>query len=164
MKKIKQTIFWAFVVVAATACKKEGTLDTLVDTPANGQKSMSEQVADLIQQGDPDAYDRIYGEGRAPITDIRVTPGVFFIGSGGPVDGHCVAHSSICHIEIVWARYITPETDSTLVTEDYHGVYTEQGESELILNDGNATCIQNLKSVDVVFEDNGSTLEYEVLD
>lgn len=161
MKKIKQTIFWALVAVAAASCKKEGTLETPVS-----QKAISEQVAELIQKGDPEAYEKLYGSGRAPVATIKVTHGVFHYSSGGPVDGTCLPDPNcVCHITIEWARLVTEHTDSTNVTEDFHGAYTQNGEAEIILNDGSATTIQNLKSVDIVFDDmEGSTLDYDELD
>jgi hypothetical protein len=163
MKKL----FLPFVVFAMTfaACEKEKQL------PLSTELNMKKEVADLIQKGDLELYEQLYGTGaslKAPKPSIKITHGVFHIPPPpyGPADGYCLPGTSVCHITIVFPALVTPETPETIVTSSFSNSFATPSDGELIINNnGQTTTIEHLKSMSVAFSQQiigQSTFHYSV--
>ena len=163
MKKIKQTSSWALLLMVAIGCKKEAE----PQMSANRQTSTSEQIASLIQKGDPEAYNMIYGDLRTAKPRTHVHHGIFHWPSGGgPEDGTCIWNPNcVCMICLEAPALVDDSTPVDEITTDFHGEWTDPGDAELLINDEYGTTIHNLQSIDITFDVNGdSKLAYKVIE
>jgi hypothetical protein len=153
MKKLKQPFFWAALIVTIAACKKE------MPSPAAEKmnRSTEQQVANLIQKGDPAMYDRIYGDQRTVAPSIHIHHGIFhWPSSSGPEDGYCIYNPNcVCMICIEDPHDVTDETEQDEITEDIAWSWLHTDEAELILNDSASTTIRETKSLDITHDESG---------
>ncbi len=156
MKKIKLFSCLA-IALAFASCKKESQEPLMQQSV---QKSMQQQVADLIQEGDPDMFNVIYGNTKAMKPSVHTHPGVFhWPATGNPEDGNCVSWPDcVCMVCIEGARFVNENTPEFEINRDFHKTWISPGDAELLINDGSATTIQNLKSLDITFDRDGNSI------
>jgi hypothetical protein len=156
MKKLAFPI--AVLALLFASCKKESPAPVNPGTETN----MHQQVANLIQKGDPELYDRMYNhpDQKAPKPTIKITHGIFHYPPGSPESGTCLPNPNcVCHMTIVFPALVDDSTEIKDVTADFYQEFDKSGDGELLLNDSLSTSIKNVKSVSVHFkEDDESTV------
>jgi len=158
----KNLILLAAIVIGMASCKKETV------TPATPGKTMETQLADLIQKGDPEAYDEIYtnhSNQKGPKPSVKFIRGVFVILQGDVESGTCFPHQCVCFTIITWPAFI--QGTSPLPTEirlPYSQTFYQNGEAELILNASpNPITVPNLGSVNVINVNGMPKINYSTL-
>lgn len=145
----KNVLFLALLLVGMASCKKETV------RPTTASDSFETQLADLIQKGDPQAYDAIYTNNsnqKAPKPSIKSLPGVFVILDGDVASGTCFPHQCVCFTIITWPAFIQGTSPvATEIPVPYSQTFQQVGEAELIMNvSPNPITVPNLGSISVV--------------
>jgi hypothetical protein len=158
---MKKLTFIACIVIVFASCKKESPVPV---KEAQGS-TIKQQVADLIQKGDPGLYDRLYNhpDDKAPKPSIKITHGIFHYPTGSPESGTCIWNPNcVCHITIVFPALVTDSTDVVDITSNYYDEF-DAGQCDLMLNDSATTNIKNIHTIDIDFRDAyTSTIDWTV--
>ena len=142
----KNVLLLATIIMCFASCKKENVL------PTNSNESTETQLADLIQKGDPSAYDAIYTNNsnqKGPKPTVKFIRGVFVILNGDVDSGTCFPHQCVCFTIITWPAFITGTSPvASEIPLPYSQTFYQAGEAELILNASpSPITVPNLESV-----------------
>jgi hypothetical protein len=153
---MKKLFLMLLVIITVEGCKKETLSPTC--TPQN--KTMEEQVADLIQRTDKDLYDRCYNSlyQKQPIVTVKSIPGAFVILNGDVASGTCFPTNGVCMTIISVAKFqqTTPTgTEVSVITNNTSETYPENFTTRLILNSSPQPTLKVIKSFNAHFGNNG---------
>ncbi len=163
---MKKLLLFASLALVFASCEKEKL------SVSNNSSSIGNQtLAGLIQQGDLYAYNQFYNlsNQRGPKPSIKFIHGIFVYNPNqGPENGTCLPHPTCpCLTIITWPAFVEPTTPEEQLISNYQAAFSEAGQGELIINDnGNAHTINNVKSINVVFDrqiQGKSTFSYTLL-
>lgn len=163
---MKKIILVACIAIMAVSCKKETALPQQRTEVAN--KSIAEQVEELIRKGSPKMYDRIYGGQKTALPSSHIHRGIFvWPSSGDPQDGTCYPNENcVCFVCVDFPKMVTEESPVDSISVGFHREYENNGEGMIIINDleNGPLAIENLKSVDVSLYDGDPALYYTLQD
>lgn len=159
MKKLRLYAVTAITIVLASCSKDETT------KPVQPQHlSAAEQVMTIIKKADAKLYNSLYGNGtgmKAPKTDVRYLPGVFYIPPAGLDDATCLGTNSVCMVIITAKKSLDPGPDATMITSDVDETY-DPGTATLILNDDeDKPTTLDITSFSVAFKGDGSSVKFK---
>ena len=161
MKKIILATVVSFTIMS---CTKQKSVSP--QTASANIISTDQQIADLINKGDKDMYNRIYGGNKSAKPSTHFHYGVFYVADPNhPENGTCIYNTScMCMFCIEAYAQVNDNSPTDEIKSDFHRTWTNLGDAELFINDANSTVIKDLKSLDVTFNQNlGSTFHYTTI-